>query len=158
MAHLEPMGLDALEEMAKGLQQFADQVFEVAEKCITEASPVMERAYMGAVGKVSSEIAASTSTTPAKQNALGEYAVSRPVGFNAHGVRYAALAAYFEYGTKAHDIPYTDRNGVKRVMHHPGTPRKSWHATAVSAAEAPTTAVVKRVFEQEVSRLIPQAK
>lgn len=158
MAHLEPKGVDALEAMAEELQELADQVIQVAQKCITEASPVMERAYMGAVGSVSGEVAASTATTPAKENSLGVYAVSRPVGFNSNGVRYAAIAAYFEYGVKAHKIPYTDKNGVKRVMYHPGIKKRSWHATAVSAAEAPTKAVVERVFDQEVKRLVPHAR
>lgn len=160
MAHLEPMGLEALEKMARGLADLGGNVDEVAKKCVNTADPTLENAYQGALSGSMPSAARMTLTTPANTNHLGVYSVSHPVGFDPSSpskARYAMLAAFAEYGVGAHVIPFKSPNAFgKMQFDHPGVRKwpKPFHARAVAAAFAPTKAIVEQTFKAEVDRLV----
>lgn len=146
MAHIEPMGLDALTKMENALKYLTTDVDKVAQKCIDKASPTGERAYIAALKGTTlpASVSASVDTMDAKKNVWGDFAVSRPLG-NAParkngkpGPRNAMLAAIWNYGTKKSD----------RV------PATHWHSKAVAAATVPVTQIVEKTFNKEIKRLM----
>lgn len=155
MAHLEPMGLDALDQISKGLKGLEAETEEVAKKCINKASPIGERAYKGAMtgtGGLPARVALAVDTLKAKENFWGIYTVSRAVGTSpTTGTRYAAIAAYYNYGAPEH-YPYRNTSGKKISIQ-----ATHWFDAAVSAAEGPVTESVNKTFDREVKRLIKLA-
>lgn len=152
MAHLEPFGYTGLVKMENGINSLAVDADVVAQACIAKASPSMEAIYKNTMAGAASGLggaASSSATTAPKKNYLGDYAVSRPVGWNpnGNGIRYGMLAALFNYGVGPHLIK-------TRGYIHPGMPGVAsaigWLDRAVSAAEAPVKAIVEKQFDVEV--------
>lgn len=165
MAHIEPKAgsISVMEMLEKGLETLAADIYEVAETCVNKADPVMERAYKGALSSSYSPAAHMTATTPAKDNDLGVYSVSRPVGHKMNKKQRTSLhmlAAFYESGVSDHIVKSWHGSGIP--YHHPGWIGKNFkrpaphpfHANAVAAAEAPTTKVVIDTFNEEVNRII----
>lgn len=182
MAHLEPLGLSALEKIASGMSYLVTDIDEVAKTCVEAGVPISEKIYRNTMAGASPSLgkaAASTNSTPVKKNSLGIYSVSRAVGWNPgasskyasfhdwevqHKSRYAMIAAFFNYGVGPHYVDFSATNAYGNsafVSHgsatHPGMKNaggKGWHDKAASAAEGPVSAVVSQKFDEEVRRLL----
>lgn len=182
MAHLEPMGVEALTKLSAGLQQMSWDIDDIAKECIEAGNPLLESIYRNTMSGASPSLgkaAASTNTTPAKKNSLGIYSVSRAVGWNPgvspnspesfhkwelqHKSRYAMIAALFNYGVGAHRVDFHTTNAYGKsafVTHgsamHPGMRVKGggWLDKAAKTAEGPVTQVVNRKFDEKVKELL----
>ena len=82
------MSIQGMDSTLKLLEKLSDQgkVETIAKKAVESAQP----------------ISGSVSSTPAKINERGAFAVARPTGRSASGTRNGELAAYLEYGTPPH--------------------------------------------------------
>lgn len=181
MAHLEPIGLDALEKLSSGMSRVASDIDEIAKRCVEAGNPVMEAIYRNTMSGANSSLskaAAATNTTKAKKNHLGVYSVSRAVGWNPstrtkyasfhdwesqHKTRYGMIAALFNYGVGAHRVDFSGNNAYHHssfVSHgrpmHPGMSvnAKGWHGKAAKAAEGPVSKVVSKAFDSEMKNLL----
>ena len=177
---LEPLGLEALEKLASGLDTLTNDTDSVAKTCIEAATPTMESIYKATMAGASASLggaASSSNAIPTKKNALGVYTVARPVGYApspgsrwpefhkweaTHRTRYGMVAALFNYGVPAHAIFYNSPNkynlfafkGSSGQFTHPGfAGAPGWAERAASAAEGPVTQLVIEKFEAEVKRL-----
>ncbi len=169
MAHIKKKKKNiGLARMEQKMNNLAVDIDIVAQTCIDAASPAMESIYRGALGgSAPSDVAASTATTKAKKNMLGDFAVSRPVGYRQYGggnvktrrVRYGMMAALYNYGVKSHSITVTrqTKDGPKSFTYmHPGMQASPWHDRAVKMAEQVVSKIVEEKFESEVKRIIGQ--
>lgn len=184
MAHLEPFGYEGLVKMDQGINSLAVDTDVVAQTCINAASPTMEAIYKSIMAGAAPQLsgaASSSATTPAKMNYLGDYAVTRPIGWNPNSsggdprfaawraksppIRYGMLAALFNYGVGSHVINFSRPNKFGRTKfraygsdEHPGmnVSGQGWHDRAASAAEGPVTKLVEEKFDSEIKRLFGQ--
>lgn len=112
-------------------------VEEIAKKAVKAAQPVNERAMKAAIAaaehgpKSTGSVAASVSSTQAKVNAYGVYAVARPTGRDKQGVRNGAKAAFLEYGGK-------------------NLAPRPWRAGAVASAEPECVRIMEDIVKQEM--------
>ena len=136
MAHLEVNGLD---ELLRKMEKLSDQsqVEEIAKKAVNAAQPISEAAMKSALAGVehgpyaTGSVSGSVSSTPAKVNSYGVFAVARPTGRDSKGERNGAKAAYLQYGT-------------------PHMAARPWRQAAVSQAEAPAIKVMEDVLRAEM--------
>jgi len=159
MAHIEPMGLEGLDKIHTGLRALTTGIDKIVIDCLDKAAPVGERAYKGALqgSGLPRRVSTSVDTLKPKKNDLGVYTVSRAIGFREKdGLRYAALAAYFEYGTKEHTIKRRLHTGTVVDQKISGMASRPWHSAAVSAAEGPVTKIVQETFYEKVKELTGQ--
>lgn len=136
MAHIEVTGFD---EVLKKLDKLADlgKMNEVAKRAVDTAQPINEAAARSALAGVehgpyaTGSVSGSISSTSAKINAYGAFAVARPTGRDAKGERNGAKAAYLEYG----------------VPHMAARP---WRARAASSAEGACMASIEATLQSEL--------
>lgn len=136
MAHIEVTGMD---DVLKKLQKLSDKgkVDSIAIKAVTAAQPLNESAVRSAVGSVehgpyaTGSVSGSISSTAAKVNSYGVFAVARPTGRDAKGVRNGAKAAFLQYGTS-------------RLKARP------WRQRAVAAAEQPCIKLIEEILKAEM--------
>lgn len=136
MAHIEVTGFD---EVLKKLEKMSDlgKMNEVARKAVQEAQPINESSARSALAAVehgpyaTGSVSGSISSTAAKINAYGAFAVARPTGRDAKGERNGAKAAYLEYG----------------VPHMAARP---WRARAASSAESGCIASIEATLKSEL--------
>lgn len=136
MAQLEVTGL---EEFMKKLEKLSDQakVEEIAKKAVDAAQPLNEAAMRSAIASVehgpyaTGSVSGSIQSTPAKVNSYGAYAVARPTGRDAKGVRNGEKAAYLQYGTR-------------RMAARP------WRQNAVLSAQAQCISTMEQVIQSEM--------
>lgn len=168
MAHFEPIGAKKLDALALGTSRLAFEIDQVAKTTVDEVSPMMEKIYRSALGSSApAYVANSTATTKAKRNALGVFAVSRPVGYkpySRHGRNYsnayAMIAAFFEYGVGKHYIQYSKPNmyGLDHFKSHrygdihPGMKANPWRAKAIQWGDSVLSAETQRHFDSQVKR------
>lgn len=141
MAQLEVTGL---EEFMKKLEKLSDQakVEEIAKKAVDAAQPINESSMRSAIAAVehgpyaTGSVSGSIQSTPAKVNSYGAYAVARPTGRDAKGVRNGEKAAYLQYGTP--------KEGRKKLQPRP------WRESAVHKAEAPCISAMEKVVHAEM--------
>lgn len=104
------MSIQGMDSTLKLLEKLSDQgkVETIAKKAVESAQPINEEAYRSALASAEAAegwgggISGSVSSTPAKINERGAFAVARPTGRSASGTRNGELAAYLEYGTPPH--------------------------------------------------------
>ena len=136
MAHLE---INGLSEVLKKMEKLSDQakVEEIAKHAVDAAQPISEASMRSALAGVeygpyaTGSVSGSISSTSAKVNSYGAYAVARPTGRDAKGVRNAEKAGYLQYGTS-------------RMAARP------WRQSAVSGAESACIAAMERVIQSEM--------
>lgn len=136
MAHVEVTGL---EDFMKKLDKLSDQaqVEEIAKHAVDAAQPISEASMRSAIAAVehgpfaTGSVSGSISSTPAQVNAYGAYAVARPTGRDAKGVRNGAKAAYLQYGTS-------------RLAARP------WRQSAVAGAQSACIAAMEKVVQSEM--------
>ena len=76
-------------------------------------------------------VSGSVSSTPAKVNIYGVFALARPTGHDQKGVRNGAKAAYLQYGT-----------------HHMAA--RPWRQSAVAGAQDACIAAMENVLRSEM--------
>lgn len=136
MASLNVNGLD---ELLRKMEKLSDRgkVEEIAKKAVEAAQPLNEASMRAALSSVehgpyaTGSVSGSISSTPAKINAYGAYAVARPTGHDAKGVRNGAKAAFLQYGTSK-------------------LPARPWRERAVSGAEAACVKTMEEVVKSEM--------
>lgn len=141
MAHIEVTGMD---DVLKKLQKLSDKgkVDSIAIKAVTAAQPLNESAVRSAVGSVehgpyaTGSVSGSISSTAAKVNSYGVFAVARPTGRDAKGVRNGAKAAFLQYGSP--------KEGKKRLQPRP------WRQKAVKIAEQPCIKLIEEILKAEM--------
>ena len=141
MASLNITGMD---ELLKKLEKLSNQseVETIAKKAVTAAQPINESAMRSAIAGVehgpyaTGSVSASISSTETMVNSYGVYAVARPTGRDAKGVRNAEKAAYLQYGSP--------RQGKRRLSPRP------WRQSAVSSAEGACVKAMEEVIRAEM--------
>lgn len=136
MASLNITGMD---ELLKKLEKLSNQseVENIAKKAVTAAQPINESAMRSAIAGVehgpyaTGSVSASISSTETKVNSYGVYAVARPTGRDAKGVRNGAKAGYLQYGT-------------------PHMSARPWRQSAVSSAEGACVKAMEEVIRSEM--------
>ena len=136
MASLDITGMD---DLLKKLEKLSNrgQVEEIARKAVDAAEPLNEAAMRSAVASVehgpysTGSVSGSISSTAAKVNSYGVFAVARPTGRDAKGERNAAKAAYLQYGTSR-------------------LPARPWREKAVHSAESQCVKAIESVLQSEM--------
>ena len=136
MADMEIVGFN--EFLAK-MDKLGDQAYVegIGKKMVEAAYPMSESAMKSALASVehgpyaTGSVSASVSGTGTKVNAYGVYAVARPTGRDAKGVRNGAKAAFLQYGTK----------------HMAARP---WREKAVNTAKGPAIKTMEQVMRSEM--------
>ena len=136
MAHIE---LDGMDDLLKKLEKLSDvnKLNDIAIKAVTEAQPISEAAMRAAIASVeqgryaTGSVSNSIESTPTLMNGYGIYAVARPTGRDAKGVRNGAKAAYLQYGTS-------------RLQPRP------WRQRAILAAQQPCIKAMEDVLKAEM--------
>lgn len=136
MGRIEITGID---DLLKKLSDLSDlgKVEEIAKKAVDAAQPMNEAAMRSAIASVeygpyaTGSVSSSVTSTEAKINSYGAYAVARPIGRDAKGVRNGEKAAYLQYGTS-------------RMAARP------WRQKAVSSAEKACLARMEEVLKAEM--------
>lgn len=136
MAHIDATGFD---EVLKKLEKMSDlgKMNEVARKAVGTAQVFNEASARSALASVehgpysTGSVSGSISSTEAKVNAYGAYAVARPTGRDAKGERNGAKAAYLEYGT-------------------PHMAARPWRAKAVAAAQTQCIKSIEATLKAEL--------
>ena len=137
MASLEITGMD---ELLKKLDKLSDQgkVEEIAKKAVDTAQPMNEAAMRSAIASVeygpyaTGSVSSSVTSTSAKINSYGAFAVAKPTGRDAKGVRNGEKAAYLQYG-----IPGRQ-------------PERPWRQKAVNSAQGPCVTTMESVLKSEM--------
>lgn len=133
---IEVTGLDELLEKIEKLSD-PGKVNEIAKKAVEAAQPISEASMRSALASVehgpyaTGSVSGSVSSTPAKINSYGAYAVARPTGHDAKGERNGAKAAYLQYGT-------------------PHMAARPWRQSAVSGAEGACLQVIEETIRSEM--------
>lgn len=141
MAHIEVTGFD---EVLKKLDKLADlgKMNEVAKRAVDTAQPINEAAVRSALAGVeygpyaTGSVSGSISSTSAKINAYGAFAVARPTGRDAKGVRNGEKAAYLQYGSP--------KEGPRKLEARP------WRQIAVASAEGACMASIEATLQSEL--------
>lgn len=141
MGRLEITGMD---DLLKKLDNLSDRgkVEEIAKKAVAAAQPLNEAAMRSAIASVehgpyaTGSVSGSVTSTEAKINSYGAYAVARPTGRDAKGVRNGEKAAYLQYGSP--------RDGPKKLAARP------WRQRAVNSAEGPCRTRMEEVLKAEM--------
>lgn len=154
MAKLYIDGLKEMDEFFNGLSNMAADIDEIANDCINEAMPTLEKSLKNNIksatnkrrknrktgertGKPYStgELMRSIEPTKAKTNAYGNYAAVRPVGTDKNGVRNGEKLAYLEYGTSTQEP-------------HPVMQK------SISEAEPQVKDIIQRRFEEHANKFL----
>jgi HK97 gp10 family phage protein len=133
------MNVSGLDELMRKMEKLSNRrnVEEIAKKAVEAAQPLNEASMRSALASVehgpyaTGSVSGSISSTPAKINAYGAYAVARPTGHDAKGVRNGAKAAFLQYGTSK-------------------LPARPWRERAVSGAEAACVKTMEEVIKSEM--------
>lgn len=141
MAHIEVTGFD---EVLKKLEKMSDlgKMNEVARKAVQEAQPINESSVRSALAAVehgpyaTGSVSGSISSTTAKINAYGAFAVARPTGRDAKGVRNGEKAAYLQYGSP--------KEGPRKLEARP------WRQIAVASAESACIKSIEATLKSEL--------
>lgn len=136
MATIELNGFD---ELIKKLDKLGNQSYveEIGKKAVSEAAPIAEAAMRGSISSVeygpysTKSISGSIQTTEARINTYGAYAVARPTGRDAKGVRNAEKAAYLQYGTSR-------------------MPARPWRERAVASSQGAAVKAMEEVIKTEM--------
>ena len=131
--------VEGIDDVLKRLEKLSDRskIDAIAKKAVNEAKNVVCESTKSAVrasekGPYSTgSIAASIEVTDAKINSYGVFAVARPTGRDARGVRNGEKAAYLEYGT-------------------PNMAARPWRSKAVSNSEAKAKEIIENVVTKEM--------
>ena len=136
MAHIEVNGFD---DVLKKFDKLSDlgKVNDIAIKAITKAKPISAAQMRAAIASVeygqyaSGSVSASIESTDTLMNGYGVYAVARPTGRDAKGVRNGAKAAWLQYGA-------------------PNLMARPWKQKAVGAATGPCIQTIESVLQSEM--------
>ena len=128
-----------MDDLLKKLEKLSDKskVDEIAKKAVDAAQPISERSMKSALAasehgpKPTGSVAASVSSTKAKVNSYGVFAVARPTGRDKQGVRNGAKAAYLQYGGK-------------------NLSPRPWREKAASGAESQCIRIMENIVKQEM--------
>ena len=133
------MNVSGLDDLLKKMEKLSDRgkVEEIAKRAVEAAQPLNEASVRSALASVehgpyaTGSVSGSISSTPAKINAYGAYAVARPTGHDAKGVRNGAKAAFLQYGTSR-------------------LPARPWRERAVSGAETACVKTMEQIVKSEM--------
>ena len=138
------ISIDGMDDLLKRLDKLADvdKVNAIAMKAVTAAQPMNESAVRSAIASVehgpysTGSVSGSVSSTAAKVNAYGVFAVARPTGRDEKGVRNGLKAAMLQYGSP--------KFGKKRLEPRP------WRQRAVAIAMNPCIKTMEDVLKAEM--------
>lgn len=141
MGRIEITGID---DLLKKLSDLSDlgKVEGIAKKAVDAAQPMNEAAMRSAIASVehgpyaTGSVSSSVTSTETKINSYGAYAVARPTGRDAKGVRNGEKAAYLQYGSP--------RDGPKKLAPRP------WRQKAVNSCEKACLARMEEVLKTEM--------
>ena len=133
------LNINGMDELLRKLEKLSNQgeVERIAMKAVDAAQPISESAMRSAIAGsehgpyATGSVSGSIESTEAKVNGYGVFAVARPTGRDAKGVRNGAKAADLEYGTS-------------RMAARP------WASRAVRAAEGPCIQAMENVLAAEM--------
>lgn len=136
--------ISGMDDVLKKLEKLAKQskVEEIAKRAVTAAQPMNESAMRSALASVehgpyaTGSVSGSVSSTAAKVNAYGVFAVARPTGRDEKGVRNGLKAAMLQYGSP--------KSGKKRLESRP------WRQRAVAIAMNPCIKAMEEVIKSEM--------